>query len=145
MRNREKNEKERRQEESRKEDRKGGRLEGEFSYPARPAALDCCQKPPRPALAAGADALDDTGHPVGMVGQHGLLYVRVGEPRGALTLVWGDGPDQRCRLLYDTRPNATPPGPQTPARHGAPQRLAATCQKTVTARSAPHTKSEQPT
>jgi len=69
-------------------------------------------------LPLGADALDAEGRVVGMVGQHGLLYVRVAEPHGVLTLVWGDAADQRCRLVYG-RPTAAKPH----ASHAAPGAL----------------------
>jgi len=75
------------------------------------------------ALPLGADVLDATGEPVGMVGQQGLAYVRVSQPRGELRLAWGKRPDERCRLPYDS--SRVRPQTQT----GTPTliRLEATC------------------
>ncbi|MED5608318.1 fimbria/pilus outer membrane usher protein [Pseudomonas sp. JH-2] len=50
----------------------------------------------------GAEAYDESGSVIGMVGQGGQVYVRSDKPKGRLTLRWGDDASERCELPYDT-------------------------------------------
>ncbi|HCI6754540.1 TPA: fimbrial biogenesis outer membrane usher protein, partial [Klebsiella quasipneumoniae subsp. quasipneumoniae] len=48
----------------------------------------------------GAEVLDDSDQAIGAVGQGGLLYARVPQVRGSVSVVWGERSAQRCRLDY---------------------------------------------
>jgi len=50
----------------------------------------------------GAEAYDESGSVIGMVGQGSQVYARSEKPKGLLTLRWGDDADERCTLPYDT-------------------------------------------
>lgn len=54
------------------------------------------------AVPLGTEVYDDTGSIVGMVGQGSQVYVRAEQPRGRLTLKWGDHDSEQCGLPYDT-------------------------------------------
>lgn len=49
----------------------------------------------------GADVLDEKGSVIGMVGQGSQAYLRSDNLKGALTLRWGDRPEEQCALKYD--------------------------------------------
>jgi len=49
----------------------------------------------------GADVLDENGNVIGMVGQGSQAYLRSEQPKGTLTLRWGDRPQEQCSLTYD--------------------------------------------
>lgn len=51
-------------------------------------------------LPFGAQAKDEHGQPVGMVGQSGRLYLRSERDVARLQLAWGDGEDQQCAVDY---------------------------------------------
>ncbi|WP_288440946.1 fimbria/pilus outer membrane usher protein [uncultured Pseudomonas sp.] len=55
----------------------------------------------------GADALDSEGQIVGMVGQAGLVYVRVQEPGEKIQIRWGESPEESCRLNYHIPKHST--------------------------------------
>ncbi|WP_338148365.1 FimD/PapC C-terminal domain-containing protein [Pseudomonas lundensis] len=57
--------------------------------------------PGNQAVPMGADVLDETGSVIGMVGQGSQAYLRSEKPAGALTLRWGDRPEEQCALHYD--------------------------------------------
>ncbi|XJP25231.1 FimD/PapC C-terminal domain-containing protein [Klebsiella pneumoniae] len=44
----------------------------------------------------GAEVFDDNGRAVGAVGQGGLLYARVPQDHGSVSVVWGERSGQRC-------------------------------------------------
>lgn len=48
----------------------------------------------------GAEVFDDQGNSVGNVGQMGQAYVRVEKNTGLLTVKWGSGAEQQCRVNY---------------------------------------------
>lgn len=52
------------------------------------------------ALPMGASVLDDQNNVVGMSGQASLIYARVRERQGILTVKWGDSPQEMCRVSY---------------------------------------------
>lgn len=52
------------------------------------------------ALPMGASVLDDQNNVVGMSGQASLIYARVRERQGILTVRWGDSPQEMCRVSY---------------------------------------------
>lgn len=54
------------------------------------------------AVPPGAEAYDESGSVIGMVGQGSQVYVRSDKPRGRLSLRWGEDSDERCSLPYDT-------------------------------------------
>ena len=54
----------------------------------------------------GAEVFDDSGRAVGAVGQGGLLYARVPQADGSVSVVWGERSGQRCRLAYAIRDDA---------------------------------------
>ncbi|MHC8346672.1 fimbria/pilus outer membrane usher protein [Pseudomonas sp. RT6P73] len=49
----------------------------------------------------GADVIDEQGRVVGMMGQGSQAYVRSEQPRGHLTLRWGEGAEESCAMAYD--------------------------------------------
>ena len=49
----------------------------------------------------GADVLDENGNVIGMVGQGSQAYLRSEQPKGTLTLQWGERPLEKCSLAYD--------------------------------------------
>jgi outer membrane usher protein len=53
------------------------------------------------ALPLGADVYDNTGAGIGMVGQGGQVYARVGEKQGWLTVKWGKSRQEQCTINYD--------------------------------------------
>lgn len=53
------------------------------------------------AVPMGSDVLNEEGHVIGMVGQGSQAYLRSEQPKGTLTLRWGDRPEDRCALRYD--------------------------------------------
>lgn len=52
------------------------------------------------ALPMGGSVLDDQNNVVGMSGQASLIYARVRERQGILTVKWGDSPQEMCRVSY---------------------------------------------
>lgn len=52
------------------------------------------------ALPMGASVLDEQNNVVGMSGQASLIYARVRERQGILTVKWGDSPQEMCRVSY---------------------------------------------
>ncbi|HGM7291675.1 TPA: fimbria/pilus outer membrane usher protein [Serratia marcescens] len=68
----------------------------------------------------GAEVLDEGGAVVGAVGQGGLAYARVSKDRGRLTLRWGSGGANQCRLGYRLIP-------QQPGARQALQRFRLPC------------------
>ena len=61
---------------------------------------------PDGARPLGAEVFDDNGRAVGAVGQGGLLYARVPQDHGSVSVVWGERSGQRCRLAYAIRDDA---------------------------------------
>lgn len=57
-------------------------------------------------LPFGADVYDENNTHVGNVTQGGTVYARVSEPRGNLTVKWGEGKYTQCRLGYILAPVA---------------------------------------
>ncbi|MDP1238689.1 FimD/PapC C-terminal domain-containing protein, partial [Klebsiella pneumoniae] len=55
-------------------------------------------RPEGAAPPLGAEVFDETGRAVGAVGQGGLLYARVPQDHGSVSVVWGERSGQRCRL-----------------------------------------------
>uniref|UniRef100_UPI00333F4BC7 fimbria/pilus outer membrane usher protein n=1 Tax=Castellaniella defragrans TaxID=75697 RepID=UPI00333F4BC7 len=54
------------------------------------------------AVPLGAEAYDESGGIVGMVGQGSQVYVRTEDAKGRLILKWGDHASEQCSLPYDT-------------------------------------------
>jgi len=82
-------------------------------------------------LPLGTDAYDaaevqdnPSATPIGMVGQHNLLYVRVAASQGTLLLRWGDSAAEQCRLPYDSN---SVTNPSTGAPSATLLRLEADC------------------
>lgn len=48
----------------------------------------------------GSVAYDEQNSEVGSIGQGGLLYARVKNPSGRLTIKWGPGEIQQCTINY---------------------------------------------
>lgn len=61
------------------------------------------------SIPMGSDALNEDGQSIGMVGQHGLTYVRVQNPEGRLRIRWGDGALDWCQLSYKLQQSASAP------------------------------------
>ncbi|SCK56425.1 outer membrane usher protein [Variovorax sp. HW608] len=57
-------------------------------------------------LPLGAPVIGSDGASVGMVGQGGQVYARVGQAEGVLTVKWGDAPSQRCDFPFSIDPKA---------------------------------------
>lgn len=55
-------------------------------------------------LPFGAAVLDEAGNPVGNVGQGGRLSIRLVELTAVLTVSWGSGTDENCRISLDLKP-----------------------------------------
>lgn len=51
-------------------------------------------------LPFGAEAFDDSGRRIGVVGQGGRLFARVPSTEGRVRVVWGDSPDRQCWVRY---------------------------------------------
>lgn len=56
------------------------------------------QLPDGAPLPFGASLQDEQGQALGVVGQGGLIYLRLGDEPGALRANWGPGADQHCTL-----------------------------------------------
>jgi len=54
------------------------------------------------AVPLGTEVYDAADSIVGMVGQGSQVYVRTEQPKGRLTLKWGDHDSEQCGLPYDT-------------------------------------------
>ncbi|HBQ6093747.1 TPA: fimbrial biogenesis outer membrane usher protein [Klebsiella pneumoniae] len=54
----------------------------------------------------GADVLDKKGRSVGTVGQAGQIYARVEQDQGSLTVRWGQGRNNSCKVSYHLMPVA---------------------------------------
>ena len=52
------------------------------------------------ALPFGADVLDAEGRTVGVVAQSSRIFVRGVEDQGSLTVTWGEGAGEQCRVDY---------------------------------------------
>ncbi|MGO2200113.1 fimbria/pilus outer membrane usher protein [Pseudomonas helleri] len=65
------------------------------------AILVKAQRSDGQAVPMGADVLDDSNSVIGMVGQGSQAYLRTEKLKGALTVRWGDGPDERCTMNFD--------------------------------------------
>src|SRR5471030_2579514 len=52
------------------------------------------------ALPFGASVEDEQGKSVGVVGQDSRIFARGLEDQGALTVKWGNGPVEQCRIAY---------------------------------------------
>ncbi|MGA7811338.1 fimbria/pilus outer membrane usher protein [Caballeronia sp.] len=59
------------------------------------------------ALPFGASVEDEQGKTVGVVGQDSRIFARGLEEQGALTVKWGSGPVEQCRIAY-TLPKKDP-------------------------------------
>lgn len=57
-------------------------------------------------LPFGAEAFDNDGRHIGVVGQGGKLFARVPSTEGKIKVVWGEGPDQQCQVHYILPANA---------------------------------------
>ena len=55
-------------------------------------------------LPFGADVYDENNTHVGNVTQGGIVYARVSEPRGSLTVKWGEGQYAQCVVSYILAP-----------------------------------------
>jgi outer membrane usher protein len=64
------------------------------------AALIQAPKPGGGALPFGASVEDEQGKTVGVVGQDSRIFARGLEEQGALTVKWGSGPVEQCRIAY---------------------------------------------
>lgn len=51
----------------------------------------------------GASVYDWNNVYIGLVGQGGVIYARVGEEQGLLTVKWGDSASEQCQLNYDIK------------------------------------------
>ncbi|EFQ6618142.1 outer membrane usher protein [Salmonella enterica] len=69
-------------------------------------ALQLLTTPGQDVPPMGAQITDDKGTEVGMVGQGGEAFLRGVEKAGALTVRWGDKPEQQCGLNYQPDANA---------------------------------------
>ncbi|EFJ7594976.1 fimbrial biogenesis outer membrane usher protein, partial [Escherichia coli] len=58
-------------------------------------------------LPFGADVYDENNTHVGNVTQGGTVYARISEPKGNLTVKWGEGKYAQCRLGYILAPVAS--------------------------------------
>ena len=65
------------------------------------AILVKAQRSDGQAVPMGADVLDDSNSVIGMVGQGSQAYLRTEKLKGALTVRWGDAPDERCTMNFD--------------------------------------------
>ncbi len=75
----------------------------------------------------GAEVLDSDGEVVGMVGQGGVIYARVGRDKGTLHVRWGNSEDKQCRLSYMLMPQQKGVQSalqrfQVPCRPGVPEK-----------------------
>jgi len=52
----------------------------------------------------GAEVFDEHNQSIGLAGQGGQIYVRVEQPKGQLTVRWGEG-DAYCVLPYEIKGN----------------------------------------
>jgi outer membrane usher protein len=59
------------------------------------------------SLPFGASVEDEQGKTVGVVGQESRIFARGLEDQGALTVKWGSGPVEQCRIAY-TLPKKDP-------------------------------------
>ncbi|WP_442854863.1 FimD/PapC C-terminal domain-containing protein [Burkholderia sp. Leaf177] len=59
------------------------------------------------SLPFGASVEDEQGKMVGVVGQDSRVFARGLEDQGALTVKWGSGPVEQCRISY-TLPKKDP-------------------------------------
>ena len=55
------------------------------------------------ALPLGADVFNHEEHQIAVVGQNSQIYFRSEQTQGRLNIVWGDEPDDRCSVDYDTK------------------------------------------
>ena len=63
-------------------------------------------------LPFGADVFDEDGASVGVVGQGGKAFVRVGRTQGQLTVRWGPDAGAACQLHYDVGAQSSAVGTQ---------------------------------
>ncbi|OKP16864.1 fimbrial protein [Serratia fonticola] len=64
------------------------------------AVLVRFQRPDGSIIPMGAPVLDEKGKDIGMVGQANQVYLRSERPQGELTVRWGRGATQQCRIAY---------------------------------------------
>lgn len=74
-------------------------------------------------LPFGADVYDGNNTHVGNVTQGGTVYARVTEPRGSLTVKWGEGKYAQCRVSYVLAPLA-----KNGAGSHIPQKFSSNCE-----------------
>lgn len=70
------------------------------------------------ALPLGAEVFDDSSRTVGVVGQGGLLYARVPQTGGGVSVVRSERSGQRCRLAYVIHGDVT-----QQVSHGTPHQI----------------------
>lgn len=76
------------------------------------------------AIPMGAEVLDAKGNNLSMVGQGGRIFLRGLEPKGELTVKWGNGSGQSCRLQYQL--------PSTTSNDAPFMKVSATCLAVLT-------------
>ncbi|WP_169741285.1 fimbria/pilus outer membrane usher protein [Andreprevotia chitinilytica] len=86
------------------------------------AVLIKSQQPDGEALPLGATVSDEHGDNVGTVSQGSLIYARISNPQARLTVTWGEGNEQRCRI------DVALPEPEAGVAPSAFERLQASCQ-----------------
>lgn len=52
-------------------------------------------------LPMGADAVDENGNPLGLVGQGGQIYARLPANTGSFRVVWGKASHESCKISWD--------------------------------------------
>lgn len=74
-----------------------------LSYPTRRArpVLISGSRPGGIPLPFGAEVFDAEGTSVGAVGQGSRIVMRVADEQGSVSVRWGPGPDERCRIDYE--------------------------------------------
>lgn len=70
-----------------------------------PALIDAPTTSGKP-LPFGAEAFDEDGRHIGVVGQGGKLFARVPSMEGNVRVVWGRASDQQCQVRYMLPANA---------------------------------------
>ncbi len=80
--------------------------EGQICHAYRLSLVCPCHAAGWRGAPLGAEVFDDSGRAVGAVGQGGLLYARVPQADGSVSVVWGERSGQRCRLAYAIRGDA---------------------------------------
>lgn len=73
------------------------------------ALLISAQRPDGSSIPMGTTVFDEHDKSIGMVGQANQMYVRSDKPEGELTLRWGSGVTQQCRIQYQVQPSNDEP------------------------------------